>query len=244
MRPSAKRPAFPLPRRHRLLCSRICLLTAAMLPVGCGDTENGAAPLLSIAPPAVQPAPAPDPPQVLRPPVLAPPAPKVLVVAVDGAVERPGAYRMGEGDRVHDLIQLAGGTTPEADLSDINVAAYAQDATTLVIPTLPHPARPAYAAAQLNLPCYTRSGWRAPVAPSAVLPTSSAAPLETPAESVDLNTATQGQLETLPGVGEKTAQKIIAYRAQTPFNTVDDLANVPGIGEKRLEALRPMVQVR
>lgn len=56
---------------------------------------------------------------------------------------------------------------------------------------------------------------------------------------VNLNTATQKQLEALPGVGEKSAAAIIMYRLKTPFAKVDDLVKVKGIGPKKLEALRP-----
>jgi competence ComEA-like helix-hairpin-helix protein len=60
---------------------------------------------------------------------------------------------------------------------------------------------------------------------------------------VNINTATQAELETLPGVGEKTAEKIMRFRETQPFTQVDDLQYVQGIGEKRMEALRPNVTV-
>jgi competence protein ComEA len=68
-------------------------------------------------------------------------------------------------------------------------------------------------------------------------------PGATPSAPLDLNTATLDQLDTLPGVGEVTANRIIAYRSAHPFSAVDELLEVPGIGQRRLEQLKDLVTV-
>lgn len=182
-----------------------------------------------------------------------------IVVEVKGAVMRPGVYELVEDARIEDALVQAGGTEPDADLSDINRAAKLIDAAPLYIPRAAHITyeggvaanRPEASAAEMNPPEYTISGWRrtTPVAVSAgkaAVPGLAAAEVA-PATSimpgglVDLNTATREQLKALPRVGDVTADKIIAYRQQTPFTQVEDLLNISGIGDKTLETLRPLI---
>ena len=185
-----------------------------------------------------------------------PPEPTTIRVAVRGAVFAPSLYtfQSDEDPRVQDLLDAAGGLEDYADVSDINVAARLIDGTTLTVPGQPPqeegsrvirvshdvPAPPP------NPPQYTVSGWRPEVARSAAT-TSDTAGSATPASSeglLDLNTATQAQLEDLPGIGEVLASRIIEYRQQTPFRSVDELMNVKGIAEKRLADVRHLVTVR
>jgi competence protein ComEA len=139
-----------------------------------------------------------------------------LVIDVAGAVHHPGVYRMAEGARVEDALKRAGGATGRADLGQINRAAKLEDGRQVLVPARP-PRHGAVAAA---------------TAPQA------------PAQPVDLNTATLEQLDTLDGVGPTTAQKILDFRtAHGGFGSVDELDQIPGIGEKKLAALREQVRV-
>jgi competence protein ComEA len=144
------------------------------------------------------------------------------LVHVAGAVRRPGVYRLRAGARVKQAVERAGGARPGADVNAINLAAKVADGQQVVVPR------------------------RAPAAGSA--PTASAgAPAgatgTAPAAPVNLNTATPEQLDTLEGVGPATAQKIIDWRTEHGgFRSVEDLAQVPGIGPKRMDALREKVQ--
>jgi competence protein ComEA len=145
-----------------------------------------------------------------------------LVVDVAGAVRHPGVYRMTEGARVRDAITRAGGATARADLGQINRAAKLSDGLQVLVPRRLPAAHAAPAA----------SGGAGADASSA------------PAQPVDLNSATLEQLDTLDGVGPATAQKIIDFRTQHGgFSSVDELDQVPGIGAKKLAALRPQVRV-
>jgi len=135
------------------------------------------------------------------------------VVHVAGAVRRPGVYELGPGARVQDAVRRAGGARRGANLDAVNLAARVADGQQIVVPG---------AAAAVGV---------------------TGAPGEAPSAPVSLGSATVEQLETLDGVGPATAQKILAYRTEHGgFRSVEDLANVPGIGPKKLAAIKPHVQ--
>jgi competence protein ComEA len=144
-----------------------------------------------------------------------------VIVDVAGAVRRPGVYRLAAGARVEEALRRAGGATRRADLSQVNRAAKLEDGRQVLVPIR----APAAAVG-------------APAAPGA------AATGAAPAQPINLNTATLEQLDTLDGVGPATAQKILDFRqAHGGFGSVDELDQVPGIGEKRLAALREHLRV-
>jgi competence protein ComEA len=154
-------------------------------------------------------------------------------VHVVGEVQRPGVYRLRLGLRVQDAIKRAGGAKSDADLEAINLAAKLTDAQQVVVPE-----KAARAAASAGA-----AGGAAATAGAAGA-AGAAGVGTTPGPPINLNSATAEQLDTLDGVGPATAQKILEYRAQHGgFGSVEDLANVSGIGPKRLEALRARVVV-
>jgi competence protein ComEA len=164
------------------------------------------------------------------------PAIAEIVVSVQGAVAKPGVYRVDEGSRVNDLIRMAGGLTPGADTSAINLAAHAVDGTTLTIPSRNRIAEGEPAeVVQVSNPDVYAAGGSAGVATAAA---------SGGARLIDLNRASQAELETLPGIGPKLAQQIIQYRAAQPFRSVEDLLDVSGIGEAKLASVRDLVTVK
>jgi competence protein ComEA len=142
-----------------------------------------------------------------------------VVVHVAGAVRRPGVYRLRAGARVEAAVRLAGGPTRRADLGGLNLAAKVEDGRQVLVP----------------------ERVRAGAAPAAA--SGSGGPAA-PAQPVNLNTATLEQLDTLPGVGPATAQKILDFREERGgFGSVEELGEVPGIGPVRMAALREAVTV-
>jgi competence protein ComEA len=136
-----------------------------------------------------------------------------VVVDVVGAVRRPGLYRLAQGSRIADALTRAGGATAKADLAQVNLAAPLADGEQVVVP------RRGVAAA--GAASGSAGGAAAPV---------------------QLSTATLEQLDSLPGVGPVTAQKILDYRQKHgAFQSVDELDAVPGIGPKRLDQLHELV---
>jgi len=141
-------------------------------------------------------------------------------VHVAGAVRRPGVYRLAGDARVADAVDRAGGAERGADLTAVNLAAEIKDGRQIIVPEQG-------AAAAGGMPA--AGGASTPGAP---------------ATPINLNTATLEQLDTLEGIGPGLAQRILTYRdEQGGFGDVEELGQVPGIGEKRLAALRERVTV-
>ena len=142
-------------------------------------------------------------------------AAQILIVHIAGEVKSPGVYELTSGSRVMDALELAGGPTDDADLDRINLAAYLSDAQQVVIPKA-----------------------------RAEGETGSDFAYETQSKLVNVNTADQRTLMTLPGVGEVTAGNIIAYREKNgAFKQIADIKNVPRIGERTFEQLQDLIAV-
>jgi len=160
-----------------------------------------------------------------------------LVAYACGAVAHPGVYRLLPGARIADLLALAGGATARADLTAVNLAAKVADGQQVVVPTKTGAAAQAQAsaAAGAQAGAGTGTGGGASTCGGASA-TAGTTPL------VNLNTATAAELDTLQGVGPVTAQKIIDYRtANGGFKSIDELKNVPGIGDVRFAAIKDSV---
>ncbi|HYJ67509.1 MAG TPA: ComEA family DNA-binding protein [Nocardioidaceae bacterium] len=141
----------------------------------------------------------------------------MVIVDVAGKVRRPGIVTLPAGSRVIDALEAAGGARPDVDLIALNLARVLVDGEQIVVGVDP-----------VALP---------PTAGTAATPS-------TTGGLVDLNTADQVTLETLPGVGPVTAQAILDWRTQNgAFTSVDELLEVDGIGDVTLAELRDLVTV-
>ncbi|OCB34549.1 hypothetical protein A5675_20175 [Mycobacterium malmoense] len=158
-----------------------------------------------------------------------------VVVSVVGLVHSPGLVTLAAGARVADALQAAGGPVNGADTVGLNMARPLGDGEQIVVGLAPVPGRPP----ALGSSVATGS------TPKPAPPRPGGGPVKPKAGAVlDLNTATVQDLDALPGVGPVTAAAIVAWRqANGKFTSVDQLAEVDGIGPARLEKLRALVRV-
>jgi competence protein ComEA len=153
-----------------------------------------------------------------------------VVVDVAGAVGKPGVQHLPTGSRVVDAVDEAGGAAPDADLARVNLAALLEDGQQIYVPRVGEAGGGAGPA-----PVVGGGSGSGSAASGAAGGTG---------QIIDLNRATADELDALPGVGPAIAQAIVDYRDEHgPFATVDDLLDVRGIGEAKLEDIRPRVHV-
>lgn len=160
--------------------------------------------------------------------------PQTVIVHVVGEVQAPGVVELPTGSRVGDAVQAAGGFTDAADSGSVNLARALLDGEQVwvgapgedppVVPPAPAPAP---------------GGTGAAAGPGG----SGTTPGTGPVVPLDLNTATQAQLEELPGIGPVTAGRILTWRDENgAFTDPTELLEVSGIGERTLEQLAPLVR--
>lgn len=153
-------------------------------------------------------------------------------VDIKGAIKVPQVVPVTPGMRVHDVVEMAGGVTGEADQSQVNLAQLVTDQMVIYIPKVGEEVSPSTEALVAD----------SQVTESAVSESSGDA--TSGGDLVNINTADTTMLQTLSGIGEKRAADIINYRETNGlFETVDDLDQVSGIGEKTMEKLRPLITV-
>ncbi|OBG38602.1 ComEA family DNA-binding protein [Mycobacterium sp. E3198] len=161
-----------------------------------------------------------------------------VVVSVVGLVHTPGLVTLAPGARIADALQAAGGAVNGADTIGLNMARPVGDGEQIVVGLAPAPGRPAALGSSVASGTSPAPGTRGAAGPASGTVKPKAG------EVLDLNTATVEQLDGLPGVGPVTAAAIVAWRqANGKFASVDQLADVDGIGPARLEKLRPLVRV-
>lgn len=145
--------------------------------------------------------------------------PKELIVHVTGAVQKPGVYKLTEGSRWVDAVNLAV-PNAEADLEQLNLAALITDGQKILVPT-----------ASDNDTTMPDN----PASNNAITLNNS---------TININTASLGELDTLPGIGPALAQRIIDYRqANGGFKTTEEIKNVSGIGEKKYESIKDLISI-
>ena len=140
-----------------------------------------------------------------------------VVVHISGAVVRPSVYTLPAGSRVLAVLETAGGALAGADLERINLARVLVDGEQVHIYAQGDSSSPVLAPSYATTPSNTK---------------------------VNINTASQAQLDTLPGIGPAKAGDIIAYRTQNgSFKRIEDIMNVKGIAEKTFESLKDLIRV-
>ena len=148
-----------------------------------------------------------------------------IYVHVVGEVKNPGVYEMSLGDRVFHAIDKAGGATEDADLTSINLAEKLKDGEKIIVYSkemLNSNVDVSEKTASENQKMYFKSQ----------------------SNLININTASKEELETLPGIGEVLAQRIIDYRRTNGyFKSIEEIKEVSGIGEKKFEAIKDLITV-
>ncbi len=149
-----------------------------------------------------------------------------IIVHITGEVENTGIIKINKNARLADVIDKAGGATEYADLSKVNLAYSVKDGQKIYIPSIDDE--------------YEQEEYITEEAGENVVENSE----KSEEEKVNINTAKQTELETLNGIGPSTALKIINYRNENgEFNTIEDIKNVPGIGDAKYENIKDNICV-
>lgn len=143
------------------------------------------------------------------------PTPRPVQVYVSGAVTYPDVYELPTESIIKDAIEAAGGATSEADLDRINLALSVADGQHIYVPRQGEESLPISPPTE---PSGTTSG--------------------TAGGKININTASQSELETLPGIGPSKAQGIIENR---PYDSIEDIKKVPGIGESTFKKIQDLI---
>ena len=148
----------------------------------------------------------------------------IMKVDIKGAVSNEGVYTAAEGDRIEDIVRKAGGLADDANPESINLAQRVEDQ--MVIHVMRKGEEPKMALAE---PQITGTG---------------KAPTEAKGQKININSASEEELQNITGIGPSKASAIIQYREeQGPFSSVEDLMNISGIGEKTFEKMKDQVTI-
>lgn len=158
-----------------------------------------------------------------------------IVIHITGEVQNPGVITLKNGDRVIDAIKKAGGLSSYADENKINLAQKLFDEDKVIIPGIGD-----------NMENENVEGTNQQVSQAMIISgnNENSSASQSGSGSININTASIDELKTLPGIGDVTAQKIIDYRENDKFNSIEDIKNVSGIGEKKFEAIKSMITTR
>lgn len=153
-----------------------------------------------------------------------------IIVHITGEVVNPGIVELEEGERIFNAIEKAGGTTKDADTSKINLAYVVEDGMKINVP---------------NVNDKSENEEYISIAAETDSEKSNSTTQTTVKNLVNINTATQTELETLPGIGPSIATKIINYRKEKgKFSKIEDIKNVSGIGDAKYENIKNLIKVK
>lgn len=139
----------------------------------------------------------------------------IIMVHISGQVYKPGLVKLNLGDRVIDAVNLAGGLNIEADLDKINLAKKLNDEEKIYVPKIGEEAKEEILFISSNQGEGTGK--------------------------ININSCSKSELITLPGIGDVIADRIIDYRSSNPFQNIEEIKNVSGIGEKKFEGIKDMI---
>ena len=162
--------------------------------------------------------------------------PTGITVYVSGAVVSPGMYKIPAGARAVEAIGMAGGMLEAANKDKVNLAKKCKDGTQVNVPFLSAKHKKEK---EQELPyAVVASGYKALPESSSKINAGNGI-----TDKVNLNTADQKRLESLPGIGPAIAKKIINYRAKEKFTAIEDIMQIPGISTKKFKAIKELLEV-
>ena len=168
---------------------------------------------------------------------------KTVYVDIKGAVNNPGVYEVDSGSRVIDVIKIAGDLKENADTSIINLSKIVTDEMYIIVYTVDEmksykekmiPAKTIVKEVEKKIICPDDSN-------DACINQNNSN--DNISGKININLATKEELSALPSIGESKAQNIIDYRKETPFETIDDIKNVKGIGDSLFEKIKDYIEV-
>lgn len=167
-----------------------------------------------------------------------------IVIYIIGEVKQEGVYELDENSRISDAIEKAEGTKENADLSQINLAYKIEDGMRIYIPKKGELVQDKEKIEDKTQEVVTGKSTDITNTTSVNTNLSTNKKSKTDIEKINLNKATQTELETLPGIGPSTAEKIIAYRKENGnFKNIEDIMNVNGIGESKYNKIKDLISV-
>ena len=152
-----------------------------------------------------------------------------MAVHITGEVKKPGVVKIKEGSRIEDVIEAAGGLTENADITNVNLAFVVEDGMKIRIPSQDEE--------------FSEEGYVTEESGKGVVLSDESS--DNAASSVNINTASQSELEELPGIGPSISSKIVEYRDQNgKFKKIEDIKNVTGIGDNKYANIKDLIKVK
>ena len=155
-----------------------------------------------------------------------------VIIHITGSVKNPGIVRLKEGSRIEDAIEAAGGLTENADISKVNLAYVVDDGTKIKIPSSQEE--------DIGDEEIIDSG-----SGENIIIEKNTTSSNKSSQTININKATETELQTLPGIGASLASRIIEYRSQTgKFGSIEEIKNVNGIGDSKFENIKDLISVK
>jgi competence protein ComEA len=149
---------------------------------------------------------------------------EIYIIHIAGAVKQPGVYQISSGERIIDVVKMAGGALEKAHLDMVNLAAPIHDGQKIIIPFIPEERKDelsGMAEQGLTMPEFN---------------------YDANSGLININSATARELESLPGIGPVLAERILEFRKNNGiFRRIEDIKGVSGIGQKRFDAIKEMI---
>ena len=165
---------------------------------------------------------------------------KKIMVYITGEVKNPGIYELEENSRIKDVIEKAGGLKETADITDINLATILQDEDKITIPSKEENKQEKQNTEKIQSNKQSKTTEKSQNTTSISTNTTG----KNQNTKVNINTATQTELETLPGIGPSTASKIVSYRKENgKFKSIEEIKKVNGIGESKYKKIKELIKV-